>query len=247
MQGRQGGGAVRDMLGGTMRGRQEQEVLLLLDTCGERASVALAAPDGGLVAQVLLEPRSASANLVDAIRSVLGQNGLRLGELAGVGVVNGPGSFTGVRLGLALGKGLCEAGQLAMAVVSRLDVMAEAGPADAMCALSAGRDAMFVRVVQGGVPQERMLCDRDVEERRHGKLVVVDSPQMMARLAEGGPVQQVDLLAIDALGAVLRRFAEGGSDIALADANYVRDEAAIYRKKANLPGNEKGDGPAPYL
>ncbi len=59
---------------------------------------------------------------------------------------------------------------------------------------------------------------------------MVDSPELAVRLGQGGPVQQVSLTAFDALGPVLRRMAEGGSDVALTDANYVRNEDAIYRK-----------------
>ncbi len=122
-------------------------VYLLLDTCGEQASVALAQANGVLRAQLLLGPRAASAGLLQAIRSALKTGGLRLSEVDGIGVVNGPGSFTGVRAGLAVAKGLCEAAQLPMAAVSRLEVLAEAGPAGAVCALSAGRDEVYLRLL----------------------------------------------------------------------------------------------------
>ncbi len=205
-------------------------VYLLLDTCGEQASVALAQANGVLRAQLLLGPRAASAGLLQAIRSALKTGGLRLSEVDGIGIVNGPGSFTGVRAGLAVAKGLCEAAQLPMAAVSRLEVLAEAGPAGAVCALSAGRDQVYLRLLHAGTPAERLVCDEDVPELRQGAVVVVDSPELAVRLGQGGPVQQVSLTAFDALGPVLRRMAEGGSDVALTDANYVRNEDAIYRK-----------------
>ena len=48
--------------------------------------------------------------------------GLR--ELAAVVVVHGPGSFTGVRVGLSAAKGLCEAGGVPLIAVSRLALLA---------------------------------------------------------------------------------------------------------------------------
>ena len=210
--------------------RSAQRVFLLLDTCGERASVAIVRADGIALSARMLGPREASTGLVEAIRSVLAAGGMRLGELDGVGVVNGPGSFTGVRVGLAMVKGLCEAAQLPMAAVSRLEVLAEAGPPGAVPALQAGRDQVYVRIVQGGAAKERLMRDEELQEHRRGALVVVDSPALAARLALGGAVQEVELTAVRALRPVLRRFREGGSDIGLTDANYVRDESAIYRK-----------------
>ena len=205
-------------------------VFLLLDTCGERASAALVQANGVVRAQGVLGARAASTDLLQAIRSALETGGVRLSELDGIGVVNGPGSFTGVRVGLAVAKGLCEAAQLPMAAVSRLEVLAEAGPAGAVCALSAGRDQVYLRSLRGGAAGERLVRDEDVPELRQEALLVVDSAELAARLAGGGAVQLINLTAPHALGPVLRRMAEGGSDVGLTDANYLRDEAAIYLK-----------------
>lgn len=205
-------------------------VFLLVDTCGERASVVLAQADGVIRAETLLEARTASTGLLEAIRSVLKTGHLDLLEVDGIGVVNGPGSFTGVRVGLAVAKGLCEAAQLPMVAVSRLEVLAGRGPVDASCALSAGRDQVYFRRGRGGTAFESLVRDEAVRDLGGGALVLVDSPELVARLGQGGPVQQVSLTAFHALGPMLRRMAEGFSDVGSADANYVRDEQAIYRK-----------------
>ena len=49
---------------------------------------------------------------------LLKEKGWALADLDGIGVVAGPGSFTGVRVGLAAAKGLCEAANLPLAVPS---------------------------------------------------------------------------------------------------------------------------------
>ena len=212
------------------QGIRLQRVFLLLDTCGERASVAVAKADGTVLAQKILGARETSTGLLRAIRSALAEAGLQLRELNGIGLVSGPGSFTGVRVGLALVKGLCEAAQLPMAAVSRLEVLADAGPAGAICALSAGRAQVYVRSMQDGKVCEQLMLDEDLQMLRRDASLVVVSPELAARLTGSGDVQQVELTALEALQPVLRRFEQGGSDIALTDANYVRDEGAIYRK-----------------
>ena len=70
--------------------------------------------------------RSASAVLTGELRRMLASTGIALRDLGGIGVVSGPGSFTGVRTGLAMAKGLCEVAGVPLASVSRLEVLAEA-------------------------------------------------------------------------------------------------------------------------
>src|SRR5579875_3740092 len=120
--------------------------LLLLDTCGENASIALA-ENGSVLHQTVLPPRAASAQLMRTIRSEMDVLQWPLRSLRGVGVVSGPGSFTGVRVGLAAAKGICEVTGLPLAAVSRLALLLAAGgePADDLGVLDAGRGGCYVR------------------------------------------------------------------------------------------------------
>ena len=120
--------------------------LLLLDTCGDNASLALAEA-GRVLRERTLPPRAASAQLIAAIREELSTLGWPLASLHAVGVVSGPGSFTGVRVGLAAAKGLCEVGGLRMAAVSRLAVLLDAagGHTSDLAVLDAGRGEFYVR------------------------------------------------------------------------------------------------------
>ena len=78
--------------------------LLGIDTCGPSGSVALgrltAMSNTETVAQKDLEGRTYSATLVTAIKELLAGQGIRLPDIGCIVVVNGPGSFTGVRVGL---------------------------------------------------------------------------------------------------------------------------------------------------
>lgn len=103
--------------------------LLLIDTCGATGSVALAETSSSGSARVInaerLPGRTASERLVPAIKGLVDRSGASLQELAAIVVVHGPGSFTGVRVGVSAAKGLCEALNVPLIAISRLAVVAE--------------------------------------------------------------------------------------------------------------------------
>jgi tRNA threonylcarbamoyladenosine biosynthesis protein TsaB len=108
----------------------ESTLLLGIDTCGPSGSVALGRLAAGAVeilGQIELEGRSYSATLVAAVGEVLVQAGIKLNQLHAMVAVNGPGSFTGVRVGLSAVKGLAEATRIPVVAVSRLEVLASEG------------------------------------------------------------------------------------------------------------------------
>ena len=207
--------------------RNAKERLLLIDTCGETAGVALSVGQQVLVTEDLARG-SASAEVVSAVRRLLLQSGWRLQDLIAVGVVSGPGSFTGIRAGLAAAKGLCEATGLPLAAVSRLEVLADvASLQDGFAALDAGRGEVYVR--EQPTQREWLCSSDDLKRASRGRSVVVAEARLAERLGVCAPVLRT-LHAGDALRVVLRRLQAGSSDVSLTDANYVRDESDIYRK-----------------
>ena len=124
--------------------------ILLIDTCGETGSVALADTDAGVPSAVsaVLPGRGASERLIATVRDLAAQVGAELHVLNAIAVVNGPGSFTGVRVGVSAAKGLCEALGIPVVAISRLAVLAEsAGMGDrVIAALDAGRAEFYCGV-----------------------------------------------------------------------------------------------------
>src|SRR5579863_1912634 len=123
-------------------------LLLAIDTCGPSGSVALGRLTGSspaeLLAQKVLEGRTYSATLVSAVEELLTGQGIRLADIGCIVVVNGPGSFTGVRVGLSAAKGLAEGTGIPLIAVSRLAVLAR--KAGVLCAaLDAHRHEIFLR------------------------------------------------------------------------------------------------------
>ena len=101
--------------------------LLCIETATKSCSVALAS-DGHLVAvkEEVSEQYSHSEQLTVFIGQLLQQEELKVSDLDAIAVSSGPGSYTGLRIGVSTAKGLCYAGDLPLISVSTLDAMAQA-------------------------------------------------------------------------------------------------------------------------
>jgi len=123
-------------------------LLLALDT--STRTVGLALYDG---AQVIYETAWTSndyhtVELAPAIAEAFQRTGMKIDALAAVAAATGPGSFTGLRVGLALAKGLAIARRLALIGVPPLDALAAAQPTQSetplLALLRAGRGRLAV-------------------------------------------------------------------------------------------------------
>jgi len=210
-----------------------QSTLLLMDTVGDAPGAVLVEGDREL-AHAEFPQRSASAVLLGELRRMLALSGVALGELGGIGVVSGPGSFTGVRTGLAMAKGLCEVVGLRLASVSRLEVLAVAADLhEGFAVVDAGRGDLYVRQQRRTEPaREYLVSIEEFERTAAGAPIVAAEKKIAERLDRLAPVLR-ELGPIDLLRPVQHRLAEGGTDVALADANYVFPESEIYSRPRN--------------
>lgn len=98
-------------------------LLLNIDTATEEASVFLA-KDGQLIGAAFNEKQTDHAGWVHtAIEKVLSQNCKTVFDIDAVAVTEGPGSYTGLRVGMATAKGLCFALNIPLLTLNTLDVM----------------------------------------------------------------------------------------------------------------------------
>ncbi len=98
-------------------------VVLGLDTGGPIGSFGVVV-DGRFAAVTTRSPVSHGFELPSAIEEVLDAAGVSLRDLTAVAVAIGPGSFTGLRVGLSYAKGIAAAGEIAIVGVSSLDALA---------------------------------------------------------------------------------------------------------------------------
>jgi tRNA threonylcarbamoyladenosine biosynthesis protein TsaB len=213
---------------------------LMIDTAGAEGSVALGdtATAQTVVATDVLPGRTSSERLVPAVRRLMSANGWKLSQLTALVVVHGPGSFTGVRVGVSAAKGLSEADGVALIAVSRLALLAgsiDGAEPTVHAVLDAGRGEFYYGEYVGRrCVREVLMSAQDVIAAASGGLVVVCEVKAAESLAELSPRLMEEPSAWDALPfAVDRAAARQFDDVATLDANYLRQtDAEIFAKPA---------------
>lgn len=198
---------------------------LLIHTSGAEGSVAVAS-DASVVASELLPGRSASEHLVPAVRRLIEAAGWKLSDLTAIVVVDGPGSFTGVRVGLSAAKGLCEAAGVPLIAVSRLALLASAiaGEGTLHAVLDAGRGEFYHGEYAGhSMMREALLHGDEVRAAVGNGVMVVCEAKVAEAFADLRPRLVDEPTAEAALSFAVERTRAGEfDDVALKDANYLR-------------------------
>ncbi len=200
--------------------------LLAIDTTSEYGSLALA-EDGRVVEEVQLHSSDGFAHtLFGEIERLLARHQLQFGDLDGFAAAAGPGSFTGVRVGLTAVKGLAEASGRQVVAVSNLQALAWFGTQPLRApVIDARRGQVFGGVYNAAleVVQPEVVIKfedwvrtlpKEVEIITNGFAVpVTDFPVLEAPKALAGAVACI----------ATERFVAGlAQDPAEIDANYVR-------------------------
>lgn len=170
--------------------------LLAIETATPVARVAVVDAAGHVLAQGERTASRHSGILLPLVEEVLGQAGLRPPDLAAVVVDGGPGSFTGLRVGLALAKGICLATGARLVLVPSLqalavDLAAVSGSSLVVPCLDAGKGEVHAAVFRAG-PEPT----RDGEELRLAPAALLDVVARVAPAVLGGT-------GVARLGAVL--------------------------------------------
>ena len=99
-------------------------IILAVDTATTSCSVALIDEKSVLVEITLLREETHSKHLMNMIHTAIGFSGLGFSDLDGFAVVRGPGSFTGLRIGIATVKGLAVGFKKPLVGISSLEALA---------------------------------------------------------------------------------------------------------------------------
>src|SRR5438552_8103526 len=146
---------------------------------------------------VPLEGGTFSAQLVSQISGLLQKHGLTKHQIDVFAVVSGPGSFTGLRVGLAAIKALADILQKPIAAVSALEVIVLCAGSNghALAALDAGRGEIYVGAYdvqnrRAACISEQVLTLPEFLAAAAGQQVVTSDPKLAEALRQAGAIVQ---------------------------------------------------------
>lgn len=127
-------------------------ITLGLDTCLAACSVALLDGDRVLSARSEVMARGHQERLAPMAAAVMAEAGLPFSALERIGATVGPGSFTGLRVGVAFAKGLAAALGVQAVGVGTLEALAAQAEGLVFAAIDARRDQLYLQAFEAGEP-----------------------------------------------------------------------------------------------
>ena len=219
---------------------------MAIDTTGDAGSIALTG-ECGLIEEVVLDSPDGFAHvLFDEIERLLQRHGLKVWQMDAFASASGPGSFTGVRVGLAAVKGLAEATGRKVIAVSNLQALAWHGSRPLRAAvMDARRGEVYGGVYNAAleVMQEEVVAKLPVwlASLPQGELEIVTQGFPLGGATRAAFGRHRFVQAPKALAGSIGRIAFDRLlsgvvlDPAEVDANYVRRSDAELLWKDTLP------------
>ena len=234
-------------------------IVLGIDTATNTTSIAIGSEMGPIADLRFAGPRKQD-DLVPAIERLLELTGLALGQLGGIAVGTGPGLFTGLRIGVEVGKTLAQVERLPIVGISSLDVLAfsvQTSRRLIVPVIDARRSEVFVgfyRSVPGGVVREG---DHEVVapealaaelEARAGDVLMVGDGAILYREVLERPGSRV----VFAPSALAHPLASALVEVAVP--RFIREETDrlidvvpryLRKTDAEIAWDHRARGPAP--
>jgi tRNA threonylcarbamoyladenosine biosynthesis protein TsaB len=224
-------------------------LILAIDTSGQSGGISLAEADESsfrLIESAPIAGGTFSAQLIPTLAGLLKKHGYRVTDLGGFAAASGPGSFTGLRVGLSAIKGLAETLHKPIATVSVLEALASLsdreGEGKIAAALDASRKEIFLGIYQKSdyvllQKSEELLGQQDflatVAAESPTVIVTSDAPIAAVASASRCPVQVVARPGSDVIARIGANKLLSGETVSVEalDANYLRrSDAELFFK-----------------
>jgi tRNA threonylcarbamoyladenosine biosynthesis protein TsaB len=220
-------------------------LILAADTSGKNGSLALVrfeAGDPRTLDVVSLEGGTFSAQLVPQISALLTKHSFAKSDIDAFAVASGPGSFTGLRVGLAAIKALAEILQKPIAAVSMLEAVACVAGIEGrvLAALDAGRGEIYcgeyeIRGARASLIAQRLLTGQEFAGGALGRVIVTPDAKV-ADLAREKNLRAILIEAprADAIAGLGFEKIQAGEVVSpeALDASYIRRTDAEIMKDA---------------
>jgi tRNA threonylcarbamoyladenosine biosynthesis protein TsaB len=193
-------------------------IVLGLDTCLNACSVAVRDGERVLAHASQAMARGHQERLAPMAQAVMAEAGLGFSSLDRVGATVGPGSFTGLRVGVAFAKGLASALAIPAVGVGSLEALAASTEGLVAAVIDARRDQVYLQVFEAGEP----LMAPDV-------LPIGVAAARLAELALGRP------LTLVGSGAPLLAAAAPGARVLTPEGCDARQVARLAAARGSTP------------
>jgi|SRR5579859_589660 len=223
-------------------------LLLITDTSGKNGSVALAqageamrAGEVQVIQNAPLAGGTFSAQLVPQVAALLAKHGFKKTDIGAFIVVSGPGSFTGLRVGLAAIKGLAEVLRKPIVPVSLLELIALASSNEGkvLSALDAGRGEVYAGEYKiagevAHVLREQLTSKSELLSAGVGSAISTPDANLASMARDAGlKVFKIDTVSVQMIAQLGWRKLQGGKAVTpeQLEANYIRrTDAEIFAK-----------------
>jgi tRNA threonylcarbamoyladenosine biosynthesis protein TsaB len=225
-------------------------IVLGIDTSGKQGGIALGRAEGDkftLIAESPIEGGTFSSQLIPQTAELLQKHKLKKEDIGGFAAASGPGSFTGLRVGLAAVKAFAEILGKPIAAVSVLEALAFAARKEGKitAVLDAQRQEVFLSEYEVSAGRGHMLCEElmtlahflaGAKQAAPDQQLVTCDDSVAAALREIGAkfskVPRPTAADIARIGA--SKLARGETvSVEQLDANYIRrSDAEIFAKPA---------------
>src|SRR3954452_24544157 len=220
-------------------------LILSIDTSGKNGSVALGrgnAEKFQLIATGPVEGGTFSAQLIPQIARLLSENNLKKSDVDAFAAATGPGSFTGLRIGLTAVKGLAEILRKPIAAVSVLEASVlksgiQYDDARVFAALDAQRNEVYLGeyMLSRGIAtkKDELLVTREEFVTRAQGRVAVTPDEELVKTARSAVVLRIERpTSADIARIGLQKIARGEiATVEELDGNYIRrSDAEIFAK-----------------
>ena len=161
-------------------------IVLGLDTCLNACSVAVIDGDTVLAHGCEVMARGHQERLAPMAEAVMTEAGIAFSQLTRIGTTVGPGSFTGLRVGIAFAKGLASALSIPAVGIGTLDALAAEGSGLVAAAIDARRDQIYLQIFDDGVPL--MAPDVLPIGVAAARLIELTAGRALTLIGSGGPL-----------------------------------------------------------
>lgn len=158
--------------------------ILHIETSGKACSVAVSSNRELVVARRIDEERSHASSLTLLIDDLLKEAGYNIHEINAVAVSEGPGSYTGLRIGVSVAKGICYGANIPLLAIPTLEIIYQ----DAMKKLDGdvNKDAVFIPMIDARrMEVYETILDANRQTKRETAATIIDENSFSEWLLQG--------------------------------------------------------------